>query len=141
MRKTSSTGTTFITAAAIAFGIVSFSAPRASAQAVCSGHNAGPYCIDGIITDANNSGVAGTAKIVDPAGSSKELGPINGSATKIGVINTAPTPMLGDTNPNAQVDLNTIYTNTAVDPSNNHIWYYFGWARDSNNGSGFISVE
>ncbi|PYR50138.1 MAG: hypothetical protein DMF89_10245 [Acidobacteria bacterium] len=139
MRKTSSTGTTFITAAAIAFGIVGFSAPRASAQAVCA--NAGPFCIDGVITDANNSGVAGTAKIVDPAGSSKELGPINGSATKIGVINTAPTPMLGDTNPNAQVDLNTIYTNTAVDPNTNHIWYYFGWARDSNNGSGFISVE
>jgi hypothetical protein len=140
MRNTRSTRTTFVSAAAIALGIVGFSAPRASAQAVCSGANAGPYCIDGVITDANNSGIAGAAKIVDPNGSGKELGPINASTTKIGVINTAPTPMLGDTNPNAQVDLNTIYTQTAVGPDT-HIWYYFAWARDSNNGSGFISVE
>jgi hypothetical protein len=141
MRKPSSTRTTFITAAAIAIGIVGFSATRASSQTACTGANAGPFCIDGVITDANNSGVATAAKIVDPNGSGKELGPINASTTKIGVINTAPTPMLGDTNPNAQVDLNTVYAQTAVDPSTSHIWYYFAWARDSNNGSGFISIE
>jgi hypothetical protein len=140
MRKTSSR-TTFITAAAIAIGIVGFSAPRASAQTACSGANAGPFCIDGVITDANNSGIAGSAKVIDPNLATKELGPINGSTTKIGVINTAPTPMLGDTNPNASVDLNTIYTHTGIDPTTGHIWYYFGWARDSNNGSGFISIE
>jgi hypothetical protein len=141
MRNICSTRKTFITAAAIAFAMAGFSATPASAQAACSGANAGPFCIDGVITDANNSGIAGAAKIVDPNGSAKELGPINGSTTKIGVINTAPTPMLGPTNPNSSVDLNTIYTHTAVDPNTQHVWYYFGWARDSNSGSGFISIE
>ena len=57
------------------------------------------------------------------------------------MINTAPTPMLGLTNPNAQVDLNKVYTQTAVDPVTGHVWYYFAWVRDSNSGSGFISIE
>ncbi len=128
----------FVTSATVALALLGFSA-SASAQ-TCT-PNAGPFCVDGIITDANNSGVAGAAKITDPNGGAKELGPINSSSTKIGVINTAPTPMLGLTNPNAQVDLNTVYTQTAIDPNTGHIWYYFAWARDSNNGSGFISIE
>jgi hypothetical protein len=138
MRKASTC--TFATSATVALALLGFSASRASAQAACTA-NAGPFCIDGVITDANNSGITGSAKIVDPNGSTKELGPINASTTKIGVINTAPTPMLGLTNPNTQVDLNTVYAQTAVDSSTGHIWYYFGWARDSNNGSGFISIE
>jgi hypothetical protein len=138
MRKASTC--TFVTSATVALALLGFSASRASAQSACT-KNAGPFCIDGTITDANNSGVANATKITDPNGGGKELGPINASTTKIGVIHTAPTPMLGLTNPNAQVDLNTVYAQTAVDPSTNHIWYYFGWARDSNNGSGFISIE
>ena len=51
-------------------------------------------------------------KASDPAGSAKELGPINNSATKVAVIGNALPPMLGTTNQNAQVDLNTIYTET-----------------------------
>jgi hypothetical protein len=48
--------------------------------------------------------------------------------------------MLGLTGPNAQVDLNTVYTQTTK-ATNGDLWYYFGWARDSANGSGFISIE
>src|SRR3954447_15781299 len=132
-----------ISSVAIALALTCGFATRASAQA-CAGANAGPFCIDGTITDANNSGVPGATIVtapVEPAGSAKELGPINGSSTKLGNINTAPTPMLGLTNPNAQVDLNKVYTQTAVDPNTGHIWYYFAWVRDSNSGSGFISIE
>ena len=117
----------------IALALVGSVAGRASAQ--------NPFAIEGIVTDANNSGVApGALKTLDPNGSSKELGPLNGSTTKIGVIHTAPLPMLGLTNPNGQVDLNTIYTQTAT-AANGDIWFYFGWARDANTGSGFLSIE
>src|SRR5688500_12603680 len=117
----------------IAMALVGVVAGRASAQ--------NPFAVDGTITDANNSGVApGALKTTDPNGSTKELGPLNGSTTKIGVIHTAPLPMLGLTNPNGQVDLNTIYTQTAV-AANGDIWFYFAWARDANTGSGFLSIE
>jgi hypothetical protein len=119
--------------AAIAGLVLVGMAPRASAQ--------NPFAIDGTVTDAANSHLSGAAlKTVDPAGSSKELGPINSSSTKVAVIGNAAPPMLGLTGPNAQVDLNTIYTQTEK-ATNGHLWYYFGWARDSANGSGFISIE
>jgi hypothetical protein len=122
-----------ITTSFIALALIGALATRASAQ--------DPFSIDGIITDANNSGVApGALKTVDPNGNVKELGPVNGSSTKIGVINTAPLPMLALTNPNGQVDLNTIYTQTAT-AANGDIWFYFAWARDSSTGSGFLSIE
>jgi hypothetical protein len=132
-----------ITIVSVAAAMIGASATRAAAA--CPPNTlTGPFCIDGVVTTSDNSGVSGVTIVtapVEPAGSTKELGPINGSSTKIGVINTAPTPMLGLTNPNGQVDLNTVYTQTAVDPANGHIWYYFGWRRDSNSGSGFISIE
>ena len=122
-----------LVSSALAVALVAVAAGPASAQ--------NPFAVEGIITDANNSGVApGALKTVDPSGSTKELGPLNGNATKIGVINTAPLPMLGLTNPNGQVDLNTIYTQTAV-AANDDIWFYFAWARDANTGSGFLSIE
>jgi prealbumin domain-containing protein len=94
-----------------------------------------PYSIEhpAIVPDA------GSTEVTDPSGSSKELGPINASSTKLGVIHTAAVPMLGQTNPNAQVDLNAIWTQTQT--VGGHVWYYFGWSRDSANGSGFISIE
>jgi len=94
-----------------------------------------PYSIEhpALVPDANST------QVVDPAGNSKELGPINSSSTKLGVIHTAPLPMLGQTNPNAQVDLNTVWTQSQT--VGTHVWYYFGWSRDSANGSGFISIE
>src|SRR5436190_16001286 len=114
---------------AIAIAFAALGAGSARAQ------SANPFAIDGIITDANNSGVAsGATKTVDTNNSTKELGPINSSATKIGVINAAAPPMLGLTNPNAQVDLNTVYTQSAI--SGSDLWFYFGWVRDSNSGSG-----
>jgi hypothetical protein len=121
-----------ISAVAITAVFVGFTATKAAAQ--------NPFSIDGIVTDANNSGVAGALRTVDLDGNSKELGPTNGSSTKFPVIDTAGVPMLDFTNPNASVDLHIVYTQTrrAV---NGDIWFYFGWTRDSNNGSGFISFE
>jgi hypothetical protein len=119
---------------AIVAALFALGATGALAQSV------NPFAIDGIITDANNSGVApGATKTIDTNSSTKELGPVNSSATKLGVINSAATPMLALTNPNAQVDLNTVYTQSAVVGSD--LWFYFAWARDSNSGSGFISIE
>ena len=118
---------------AIAAMVLAGTAPRASAQ--------NPFLIDGVVTDAANSHAIGSAlKTLDPAGNAKELGPINSSSTKVAVIGNAAPPMLGFTIQNAQVDLNTIYTQTQK-ADNGHLWYYFGWARDSANGSGFISIE
>jgi hypothetical protein len=130
-----------------AIALVIASASSASAQATPPS----PFWIEApaIVTNSSNSGVADTTtcppgpqacRQTDPAGSAKELGPINSSSTKLGVINSAPKPMLGDTNPNAQVDLNAIWTQSVIGDSG-HIWFYFGWSRDSSSGSGLISVE
>jgi hypothetical protein len=134
-----------VTSIGVAFALTLGGATRASAQP-CTAPNIGPFSIDGCVsgsvaTGSNSKLLGDAAAVIDPAGSAKEIGPINASTTKLGVINSAPVPMLGPTNPNAQVDLNTVYTQTGVDSSNGHIWYYFGWIRDSNNGSGVISIE
>jgi hypothetical protein len=94
-----------------------------------------PFVADGVLVP--DTGVPTTQ---DPQGSSRELGPVNGSPTKIGVINTAVPPMLEFTNPNGQVDLDAVYLQTRQ-ALNGDQWLYFGWLRDSNNGSGFISIE
>ncbi len=112
---------------------------RGVAQDACT-VNAGPFLSDGILTLTNNSGVLGAQMVTDPNGNGKELGPLNASTTKIGVIHADVPPTLGDTNPNAQVDLNTIWTQSAP-ATDGDIWFYFAWARDSANGSGFISIE
>lgn len=97
----------------------------------------GPYTIDGVVPDTNPA----PTQIPDLFGNVKELGPINSSGTKIGVINRAAVPMLGLTNPNAQVDLRQAWLGTAKDPGTNHDWLYFAWERDANSGSGFIAYE
>lgn len=105
----------------------------------------GPFAIDGLVGDTNgnacnNSGLApGATKTTDPNGNVKELGPVNASTTKVNVIHVATPPMLDFTNPNSQTDLNTIYTQAGV--SSGQFFFYFGWARDANSGSGFISIE
>lgn len=92
-----------------------------------------PFDIDGNVPDA------GAVELSDLFGSVKELGPKNGSPTKIGVIHDAATPMLEMTNPNAQVDLRRAWVDLQrVDGDD---WLYFAWERDSNNGSGFIAFE
>src|SRR4051794_27700108 len=87
---------TIVAAGALVAGVV---VGITSASAATT--NVGPYVIDGSVPDSD----AGSA-IPAPAGSVKELGPSNGSTTKIGVVHNALPPMLGLTNPNAQVDLN-----------------------------------
>jgi hypothetical protein len=98
----------------------------------------GPYTIDGTVPDAKTPPIT---ELPDLYGNVKELGPINSSTTKIGVINNAAVPMLGLTNPNAQVDLRRAWLDTQLDTSTNHDWLYFGWERDANSGSGFIAYE
>lgn len=93
----------------------------------------GPFLIDGNVPDP------GTTALTDPNGSVKELGPVNSSATKIAVIQDAATPMLGLTNPNAQVDLNHAWLQLTRQAGKD--WLYFGWQRDSASGSGFIAFE
>jgi hypothetical protein len=95
----------------------------------------GPFTIDGLIPDA------GTTELPDLFGSVKELGPINGNTTKIGVIHSDALPTLGLTNPNAQVDLRRAWLDVERDTSTSHDWLYFAWERDSNSGSGFIAYE
>ena len=96
----------------------------------------GPFTIDGTIPDT------GATELPDIFGSTKELGPLNSSTTKIGVIHSDAVPTLGLTNPNAQVDLRRAWLDTKRDPAApNHDWLYFAWERDSNSGSGFIAYE
>lgn len=93
----------------------------------------GPFTIDGNVPDA------GAVELPDASGNIKELGPENGSTTKIGVIHADDEPTLGLTNPNAQVDLRRAWITTQREGDKD--WLYFAWERDSNNGSGFIAFE
>jgi hypothetical protein len=95
----------------------------------------GPYSIDGIVPDP------GTTQLEDPEGNVKELGPLNSSTTKIGVIHKDAVPTLDLTNPNGQVDLRQAWLDTERDTATSHDWLYFAWERDSNTGSGFIAYE
>ncbi|MFE6965859.1 hemagglutinin [Agromyces sp. NPDC057679] len=93
-----------------------------------------PFDIDGSVPDS------GINQIDDPFGNVKELGPLNSSTTKIGVINRDAPPTLGETNPNAQVDLRRAWLDTDQDADGDD-WLYFAWERDKNTGSGFIAYE
>jgi hypothetical protein len=94
---------------------------------------AGGFNIDGNIPDATG------IRFGDPYGSASELGPVNSTNTKLLSINGATLPMLSFTNPNAQVDLRTIWMATNV--ADGDAWLYFAWERDSNSGSGVIAFE
>ncbi|MEO7422289.1 MAG: hypothetical protein ABIU87_07835 [Ornithinibacter sp.] len=95
----------------------------------------GPYSIDGVVPDA------GTTELPDLSGNVKELGPLNSSTTKIGVIHNDALPTLGLTNPNGQVDLRRAWLDTERDTATQHDWLYFAWERDNSSGSGFIAYE
>ncbi|MFL6071152.1 MAG: hemagglutinin, partial [Actinomycetes bacterium] len=128
----SSRGLRWLAVASLTIPLALFS--TSSAQAAD-----GPFNIDGTIPD---SGLPASANLPDDFGSVKELGPLNSSTTKIGVIHNDAVPTLGLTNPNAQVDLRQAWVSTAKDSAApNHDWLYFGWERDSNSGSGFIAYE
>jgi hypothetical protein len=91
------------------------------------------FLIDGNIADP------GTAQFGDLSGSAKELGPINESTTKLGVIHNDGLPTLGLSNPNGQVDLKNVWFATST--VNDVDWLYFAWERDSTNGSGVLAIE
>ncbi|MBD3941675.1 hemagglutinin [Microbacterium sp. NEAU-LLC] len=93
----------------------------------------GGFNIDGAVPDA------GTTSYSDPNGNVKELGPVNASTTKIGVIHNDVPPTLDLTNPNAQVDLNTAWLSASRIGGKDYL--YFAWARDKETGSGFIAYE
>jgi hypothetical protein len=97
----------------------------------------GPFTIDGTVPDTN----AGITQIDDLFGNVKEVGPLNSNTTKIGVIHNDALPTLGETNPNAQVDLRRAWLGVEQDTSTDHFWLYFAWERDKNTGSGFIAYE
>jgi hypothetical protein len=122
-----------LTVAALTVPLAVFSTSSANAAD-------GPYDIDGTIPDAS-VGAIPSDELPDEFGSVKELGPLNSSTTKIGVIHKDAVPTLGLTNPNAQVDLRRAWLDTAKDPTTDHDWLYFAWERDSNSGSGFIAYE
>lgn len=103
--------------------------------------SASPAAAQNPFTTSDGVPDSGIAAITDPNGNVKELGPVNGTATKIGVINSAIPPMLEFTNPNGQVDLNTVWLTTRKDLTSSDTWLYFAWQRDSETGSGFISIE
>ncbi len=94
---------------------------------------AGTFNIDGNVPDA------GALQFGDPYGAVSELGPVNSTNTKLLAISGATVPMLGFTNPNAQVDLRNIWMATSI--VNGDAWLYFAWERDSNSGSGAIAFE
>ena len=97
----------------------------------------GPF----VIGDDTVPDDAAMPQLEDPEANVKELGPLNSSTTKIGVIHSDAVPTLGLTNPNASVDLRQAWLDTARDPVSGDDWLYFAWERDSNNGSGFIAYE
>ena len=126
-RRARSTLTRCLAVAALALPIAVLGTPNASAAS-------GPFTIDGNVPDTAST------LLPDASGSVKELGPLNSSATKIGVIHNAATPMLGLTNPNAPVDLRRAWLSTKRHTDGKD-WLYFAWERDANSGSGFIAYE
>ncbi len=131
MRRTTSEPrsklTRLLVVTALALPAALVGVPNASAAS-------GPFIIDGNTPDA------GAVELADTYGPVKELGPLNSNSTKIGVIHSAATPMLGLTNPNAQVDLRRAWLTTKRHTDGKD-WLYFGWERDANTGSGFIAYE
>ena len=157
--------TRWICSLGTALALILGAATTASAQTTL-----GPFTLDFVVTDLSNSGVTNPDLKVPPcdppaqpagqspqackqndfapnpgplSGNAQELGPKNASSTKIGVIHSAATPMLNATNPNANVDLNAAWIQTAFANVGGapHLFMYFAWRRDSANGSGFISLE
>jgi hypothetical protein len=120
---------------ALAVGIVGclVAAAIVGSASAATAATVGPYNVDGTVPDV------GATSYVDTNGNKKELGPLNSNTTKIGVIHKDAPPTLGETNPNAQVDLNLAWLATARTGGEDFL--YFAWQRDSNSGSGFIAYE
>jgi hypothetical protein len=98
----------------------------------------GPWNIEGSVPDVRTPPVP---ELSDDFGNVKEVGPLNSNTTKIGVIHSDAVPTLGETNPNAQVDLRRAWLSVERETSTGDDWLYFAWERDKNTGSGFIAYE
>ena len=72
----------------VAVAVVGVASALTIATALADNPTGSGFTIDGNIPDP------GTVSFPDPVGSVKELGPANGSSTKVGVINTADTKMM-----------------------------------------------
>ena len=120
--------------------VIAFTAARAQAQTSIGGFTIGGP--DATFIDTGGNIVAITDKgdgNVDGFGNAQELGPTQGSNTKLGVIHNAQPTMLSSTNPNAGVDLRKIWLGSSL--VNNEGYLYFAWERDSKNGSGVVMFE
>jgi hypothetical protein len=125
--------------------LVALAASRASAACDPTAL-AGPFCIDG--DDPGNhhptSGLAGQTNATDPLSASgvKELSATNGNIYKLYNINYATPPgVLNLVSMPDKVDLVNVATQSALDTSTGHLWFYFAWTRSTTAGSGFITVE
>ena len=94
------------------------------------------YVIDGDLPDC----ALPDCQFDDPSGNNQELGPLNGSDTKLSVIDDAPLPMLGFTSVPGKSDLNVVYFE-AQDDAAGDTWLYFAWERDAPTGSTVIGIE
>src|SRR6476619_4377716 len=126
-----------LTGAVAAFALVVAGAALSTTAAMAG--TTPPFSI-GPDGQATVPGTDGPINLPDLSGAVKELGPLNSSTTKIGVIHNDAVPTLGLTNPNSQVDLRQAWLGTAKDGDQDD-WVYFAWERDANNGSGFIAFE
>lgn len=120
--------------AALAVPVAVLAAPIAQAGTVP------PFSIDGNVPGPATPNPDYNQTLDDPEGNVKELGPLNSSTTKIGVIHSDSLPTLGLTNPNGQVDLRQAWLGSKKDGGGDD-WLYFAWERDNNTGSGFIAYE
>lgn len=95
-----------------------------------------PFSIDGSIPDA----IPGLVTFPDLHGNDDELGPKNGSPTKMNVINVAPLPMMGFTKPNGKSDVVNAWVALAQD-ADGDLWLYMALERETANGSGIGFFE
>jgi hypothetical protein len=126
-----------LSAVIVTCALVPLSAVRAAAQVD------GGFKIDGTIPDcsggASTCGAVTPTNFDDPHDNQQELGPVNGTSTKVGVIHQTAPPMLATTNPNSSTDLSHIWM--AQNVVAGKVWLYFAWQRDSGKGSSVVGLE
>lgn len=130
-RRPPKRGLAILAALLLTLGMTTFAVPAHAGST-------SPFAIDGTVPDGDLT--ANASNPDDPQGNVKELGPLNQSTTKIGVIHNDAVPTLGFTNPNGQVDLRQAWLDAKKDADGDD-WVYFAWERDANSGSGFIAYE
>ena len=135
------TDTTIAIALALTFGV----ATRASAQScTATGPNAGPFSIDGCVKAASNSKLAGDAiAVIDSQWGHKGAWSDQRQRHEDGHHQQRPnTDARPDESKRSGGPEYHLHGNDAPERTFGRIsGIYFGWKRDSNNGSGFVSIE